>query len=82
MDKNEKSCIKHVSFESLKIHQELLKSFRKPMKEIIFSKVAALQFATSIKNELLHMYFFTNSAKFLTPKVLFSYITEIFLSHL
>ena len=37
------------------------------MKEIIFSKVAALQFATSIKNELLHMYFFTNYAKFVTP---------------
>ena len=37
------------------------------MKEIIFSKVAALQFATSIKIELLQMYFFTNSAKFLTP---------------
>ena len=37
------------------------------MKKIIFSKVAALQFATSIKNELFHMYFFTNYVKFLTP---------------
>lgn len=37
------------------------------MNEIISSKVAALQLAPSLKNELLHMYFVTDSEKFLTP---------------
>ena len=51
------------------------------MKEIIFSKVAALQFATSIKNELLHMYFFTNYAKSLTPTgVVFVHYRNIFVT--
>lgn len=34
------------------------------MKEIIFGKVAAIKLATSIKNDLIHMDFFTSSGKF------------------